>query len=279
MTEETDELDSDAVTGREMRLSVTTHGDVTADPPLVLLHAFPLDASMWDGVLPGLRGAGPVLTVDLPGFGGSPVPDGEPSIDVVADAVVGVLDAGGHDRAVLVGCSMGGYVALALARRHPERVAGLALVDTKAEADGEEARTNRERIARAVTGDAGTRALLPMVDSLLGPVTRADRPDLVEAVRGAMLRARQPAVAWAQRAMAARADSTDLLPGIVVPAAVVVGEDDAVTGPDLARAMAAALPDAVLTVVPRAGHLSPVERPDVVAAALVTLALRVRPRG
>ncbi|MFN0284331.1 MAG: alpha/beta fold hydrolase [Kineosporiaceae bacterium] len=265
------------MTGREMRLSVTTHGDVTADPPLVLLHAFPLDASMWDGVLPGLRGAGLVLTVDLPGFGGSPVPDGEPSIDVVADAVVGVLDAGGHDRAVLVGCSMGGYVALALARRHPERVAGLALVDTKAEADGEEARTNRERIARAVTGDAGTRALLPMVDSLLGPVTRADRPDLVEAVRGTMLRARQPAVAWAQRAMAARADSTDLLPGIVVPAAVVVGEDDAVTGPDLARAMAAALPDAVLTVVPRAGHLSPVERPDVVAAALVTLALRVRP--
>jgi pimeloyl-ACP methyl ester carboxylesterase len=277
VTEGTDELDSDAVTGREMRLSVTTHGDVTADPPLVLLHAFPLDASMWDGVLPGLRGAGLVLTVDLPGFGGSPVPDGEPSIDVVADAVVGVLDAGGHDRAVLVGCSMGGYVALALARRHPERVAGLALVDTKAEADGEEARTNRERIAGAVTGDAGTRALLPMVDSLLGPVTRADRPDLVEAVRGTMLRARQPAVAWAQRAMAARADSTDLLPGIVVPAAVVVGEDDAVTGPDLARAMAAALPDAVLTVVPRAGHLSPVERPDVVAAALVTLALRVRP--
>ncbi len=277
MTEGTDELDSDAVTGREMRLSVTTHGDVTADPPLVLLHAFPLDASMWDGVLPGLRGAGLVLTVDLPGFGGSPVPDGEPSIDVVADAVVGVLDAGGHDRAVLVGCSMGGYVALALARRHPERVAGLALVDTTAEADGEEARTNRERIAGAVTGDAGTRALLPMVDSLLGPVTRADRPDLVEAVRGTMLRARQPAVAWAQRAMAARADSTDLLPGIVVPAAVVVGEDDAVTGPDLARAMAAALPDAVLTVVPRAGHLSPVERPDVVAAALVTLALRVRP--
>jgi pimeloyl-ACP methyl ester carboxylesterase len=264
--------------GDPVRLSATAHGDGTGDPPLVLLHAFPLDASMWDGVLPGLRGLGRVLTVDLPGFGGSPLPAvGAPSLDVAADGVLAVLDAGGHERAVLAGCSMGGYVALALAGRHPERVAGLALVDTKAEADGGPARDNRERIARTVAGDTGTRAVLPMLDTLLGPVTRTDRPDIVAAVRGAMLRCSAEAVAWAQRAMAARADSTDLLPRLRVPAAVVVGEDDAVTGPDLARAMAAALPDAVLTVVPRSGHLSPLERPDAVAAALAALVLRVRP--
>lgn len=260
-----------------VRLAATTHGDATGDPPLVLLHAFPLDASMWAGVLPGLRGMGRVLSVDLPGFGGSALPAAAPSLDVVADAVLAVLDDAGHDRAVLAGCSMGGYVALALARRHPQRVVGLALVDTKAEADGDEARDNRERVARAVTADAGTRVLLPMLDTLLGPATRADRPDVVETVRGAVLRARPEAVAWAQRAMAARADATDLLPGLGVPAAVVVGEDDALTGPDLAREMAAALPDAVLTVIPRAGHLAPLERPDAVAAALAALVLRVRP--
>jgi pimeloyl-ACP methyl ester carboxylesterase len=259
-----------------VQVRVEAHGGATGDPPLVLLHAFPLDASMWDGVLPGLRGLGQVLTVDLPGFGAAPVPVAEPSLDAVADAVVAALDGLGHARATVAGCSMGGYVALGVARRHPGRVAGLGLVDTKAEADPDEARANRERIALAVLGEAGTRALLPMLDTLLGPTSHAGRPDVVEAV-GALVRGADPAaVAWAQRAMAARPDSTGALPGLTVPAAVVVGEEDGVTGPDQARAMAAALPDAVLTVVPGAGHLSPVERPDAVAATLAGLLVRVR---
>jgi len=261
----------------DVRLAVRTHGASTADPSLVLLHAFPLDASMWDGVLPALRGVGQVVTVDLPGFGASPLPGAAPSLDVAADGVLAALDDLGRERVVLAGCSMGGYVALAVVRRAPDRVAGLALVDSKAEADGEEARANRERIAQAVTGEAGTRALLPMLETLLGPTTRAERPDVVEGVRRTLLGADPAAVAWSQRAMAARPDSTDLLGRVDVPSAVVVGEDDAVTGPHVARATAAALPDSVLTVVPRCGHLSPVERPDAVAAALTALAVRVRP--
>ncbi len=259
-----------------LQVRTATYGDVTADPPLVLLHAFPLDASMWDGVVQGLRGLGRVVTVDLPGFGAAPLPTAAPSLDAVADAVVAALDALGHPRATFAGCSMGGYVALAVARRHPDRVAGLGLVDTKAEADGDEARANRERIALAVLGEAGTRALLPMLDTLLGATTHAGRPDVVATV-GALVRGADPAaVAWAQRAMAGRPDSTAPLPGLRVPAAVVVGEEDGVTGPDQARAMAAALPDAVLTVLPAAGHLSPVERPEPVAAALAGLLVRVR---
>jgi pimeloyl-ACP methyl ester carboxylesterase len=218
----------------------------------------------------------PSVAVDLPGLGESPLPDGAPDLATAAGGVLAVLDELGIDRAVVAGVSMGGYVALALLRDNARRVAGLALVDTKSEADGDEARANRERIATAVEGEAGTRALSPMLDGLLGATTRAVRPDVVERVRAGLLAARPAGVAWSQRAMAARPATTGLLPGVRVPAAVIVGGEDGLTPPVAAHAMAQALPDAVLTVLPRAGHLSPLEDPDGVAAALLALVLRVR---
>ena len=91
------------MTAATITVHVDVHGEPTADPPLVLLHAFPLDSSMWRPVLPALRGVAQVLTVDLPGFGASPAPQGEPSLDAVADAVLVAAAARGHDRVVLAG--------------------------------------------------------------------------------------------------------------------------------------------------------------------------------
>jgi pimeloyl-ACP methyl ester carboxylesterase len=257
--------------------------DVSGPPgpglPLVLLHAFPLERSMWEPVAGRLAAAGvTAVRPDLPGLGDSPLPgDGPPDLAVSADAVAGLLDRLGVARAVVAGVSMGGYVVLSLARRHAGRLAGVAFVDTKAEADAEPARANRERIAAAVEGEAGTRALAPMVDGLLGATSHAERPALVRRVSDGLRSARPEGVAWSQRAMAARPDATGELAGLAVPAAVVVGEEDGLTPPPAARALAAGLPDAVLTVVPRAGHLSPLEAPDAVAAALLALLLRTRP--
>lgn len=246
--------------------------------PLVLLHAFPLSRAMWAPVVPLLTGISRVILVDLPGLGGSPLPDsGDPSLEVSADAVVAVLDRFDVARAVLAGVSMGGYVALALARRHPGRVAGLALIDTRAEADAEPARVNRFRMAEAVLGEAGTRALAPLLDTLLGLTTRTRRPALVETVRGWLDQAPPSGVAWSQRAMAARPDSTSVLAGLTVPAAVLVGEEDELSPVPVAQAMTASLPDGVLTVIPAAGHLTPLEAPQQVAAALTGLMLRTRP--
>jgi len=246
--------------------------------PLVLLHAFPLDRAMWHeaaGLLAPAVPSTPLLLVDLPGLGESPVPDGVPDLAISADAVAAVLDAAGARRAVLAGVSMGGYVAMAFARRHGERLAGLALIDTKATADGEEARANRERVAQAVTGEAGTTVLLPMLEALLGQTTRATLPDVVARVRQAVLAARPEGVAWSQRAMATRPDSLELLGTLRVPAVVVVGEEDTLSPPADARAMADALPDAVLTVVPAAGHLAALEAAPSVAAALAALIQRI----
>lgn len=259
-------------------LSVQLPETAATGVPLVLLHAFPLDSAMWAQVVPELSGVARVLLVDLPGLGGSPLPDGgAPSLDVSADAVAGVLDRLGLPRAVVAGVSMGGYVAMALARRHPDRVAGLALIDTKAEADADEARANRLRMADAVEGEAGNRALVPMLDTLLGSTTHARRPAVVDTVRAWLARAPRDGVAWSQRAMAARPDSTVVLAGLDVPATVVVGAEDGLTPLAAARVMVDTLPDAVLTVVPAAGHLSPLEAPREVGRALTGLVVRTRP--
>jgi pimeloyl-ACP methyl ester carboxylesterase len=257
--------------------------DADADAvPLVLLHAFPLDRSMWREVAALLATSAPttpLILLDLPGLGRSPVPDGVPDLAVSADGVAGVLDAAGVDRAVLAGVSMGGYVAMAFARRHLDRLAGLALIDTKASADGEAARANRERVAQAVLGEAGASVLEPMLEGLLGATTRASRPDVVARVREAVLAARPDGVAWSQRAMASRPDSQEVLRALRIPVAVVVGEEDTLSPlPDaegMAAAMADAMPGAALTVVPGAGHLAVLEDPPPVAAALTTLLSRL----
>ncbi|MFJ1704226.1 alpha/beta fold hydrolase [Kitasatospora sp. NPDC088346] len=247
--------------------------------PLVLLHAFPFSARMWSAQVERLAGpAGELARVFAPdqrGFGSAPLGDDEPSLDAVADDVARLLDTAGVDRAVVGGLSMGGYVAMAFARRHPDRLCGLLLADTKAGPDAEPARTNRERIAAAVLARDSVRLLVDerMAENLLGP---AAGPDLVEDVRGMIAEASPRAVAWAQRAMAARGDSLEVLAGLSVPAAVIVGEADSVTPLAEARMLAEAMADAELTVIPAVGHLSSLEAPETFAAAVRALLRRIR---
>lgn len=237
---------------------------------LVLLHAFPLSQAMWAEQRTALADVARVITPDLRGFGASPDAgsDGaEPSVDAVADDVAALLDRLGVDRVVLGGLSMGGYVVMSFLRRHAERVRGIALLDTKAAIDAPEARDNRLRMAEAV-GDSGTRVLRPMLDTLLGRTTHAERPAVVAQVTRWLDEARPEGVAWAQRAMAARPDSYETLRGADVPALVVVGDEDQPSPPDEARAMVEALPRGQLMVVNGSGHLSSVERPDAVSEGL-----------
>lgn len=239
------------------------------EPPVVLLHAFPLSAAMWAAQRDALAGSYTVLTPDQRGFGGRPLGDDVPSLDVVADDVAALLDAAGLDRVVLGGLSMGGYVAMAFLHRFADRVAALVLADTKATADPAPARENRERIARTVLAERSPRVLVDEVlPGLVGETTASSRPDVLGRVRALIEAAEPEAVAWAQRAMAAREDSFDTLRASNVPALVIVGEEDRLTTVDDARAMADALPNARLLTVARAGHLTAMEDPAEFTAIL-----------
>jgi pimeloyl-ACP methyl ester carboxylesterase len=241
-------------------LHVTTAGE---GRPLVLLHAFPLSSVMWQEQLDGLVGAARVIAPDLRGFGASPMGAGEPSLDLMADDVAVVLDRYDVDSAVVGGLSMGGYVAMALLRRHPDRIAGLVLADTKAGADPDPAREKRHRIADRLERERSPDALVDEVlPALTGATTSRERPDVPTRVRAMLEEVDPAAAAWAQRAMAARPDSHADLRAAQVPALVVWGDEDELSTRDDSEAMAAALPQGRLAVLEGAGHLSAIETPE-----------------
>ena len=239
--------------------------------PVILLHAFPLNCALWADQAAALRAGGyDVRTPDFPGFGASPVAETQPDLDVFAGAVLGAADAAGFERFALAGLSMGGYTAMAVLRRAPERVAALILADTRATADSEEAAANRRRIADELEAglDLATfaRAMIP---TLVGQTTLADRVDVVETVRG-WIEANDPrGIAWAQRAMAARPDSVATLRAYDGPALIVWGEEDTLTGRTDQDLMLDALDDVELAMIPNAGHLTAIEAPDAVTGVLL----------
>lgn len=241
---------------------------------LVLLHAFPLDASMYVDVADGFDGD--MLTPHLPGFGGTEVSASEPSMNVYADFVAREIDAAGLDRVVIGGTSMGGYAAMAFCRRHGTRVAGLALIDTKATADPAAAAEGRRAMAQAMVDGQTTEPLMTNVfPKLLGVTTMSERSDIAEQVRSWVSHSDPAAAAWAQRAMAVRPDSLETLAGLSVPSLVVVGAEDVLSPPTDAAAMASALHGAVVVEIAGVGHLTPVEAPRHVADALTDLMTRV----
>ncbi|XRQ05078.1 alpha/beta fold hydrolase [Actinomadura welshii] len=247
--------------------------DVGSGTPLVLLHAFPLSSAMWLGQREGLAGRFRVITPDLRGFGGSVLGDDEPSIDAMADDVAGVFRRHGVQRAVVGGLSMGGYVAMALCRRHPGLVLGLVLAATRAAADAEPVRAARLRQAGRLETDGTADVLVEEVlPGLVGPTTMSRRALVYGRVRGLVQSAPPHAAAWAQRAMAGRADAFDTLRGLRAPALVMVGDEDALATEAEARAMSDALPNAELLVIPRAGHLCAVEQPDLFNQAVAEFA-------
>ena len=230
---------------------------------LVLIHAFPLSGAMWGHEVRALRDAAdPIVAPSLPGFGGTAVPRGDASMDDYADSVIAAMDAAKVDRAAVAGLSMGGYVAFALWRRHPDRVERLFLADTRAEADTEDARDKRLRLA-ALIREHGIEALLKTPP----PWLRKGSPHWDPLLK--MIRGQTPdGVAQGSIAMANRPDSRPDLPTIDVPTAVVVGEEDEITPLAMSKVISDAIPGATLSIIPGAGHLSNLEAPTAFEAAL-----------
>lgn len=240
---------------------------------VLFLHAFPLSADQW---LPQLLSAPPrkrYIAPDLRGFRGMGQagedfgPEAQSMDDYAADVaeLLAHLDVGA---ATVVGLSMGGYVAFALARRAPGRLARLVLANTRATADSDDARAGRDRAIALVERNGPIGLGLEMVPKLLGESTRRDQPDLGDAVQR-LIEANTPdAIVAALRAMKTRPDSTDLLAAMPCPVTVVAGAEDAIVPLGETRALHDAIPGAELVVLARAGHLSNLEDPRGFNAAI-----------
>ena len=252
------------------------YGEAGAGLPVVLLHAFPLDHIQWQPQLAALAAAGcRVLTPDLPGFGWSS-PIRPMCIDDMGDWVVEFLSAVGvPGKAVVGGLSMGGYVALSIARRHPERVAGLILADTKAGPDDAADKAGRTAAIAAVTAEGTAGFIAALLLKVLGDATRHGNPKLMAHVRATMLLQQPAAVVAALAAMRDRLDATPGLADIRVPTLVLVGDADAVTPRPTADQLAAGISGSRLVTLPNAGHLSNIENPAAFNAAVVEFVRRL----
>ncbi len=251
----------------DVRLACVDRGH---GPPLLLIHGFPLDHRMWNAQIEALAGRCRVLAPDLRGFGASQVTPGTVSMEQMADDLAGLLEALKIDVPVVVcGLSMGGYVAWQFWCKYAERVQGLVLCDTRAAADTPEVAAGRLESAERVIREGPSVLVEGMIPKLLAPQTIAGKPQLADTLAEMIRRADPQGVAAALRGMAARPDFRGRLGQIACPTLVVVGRHDAISTVEEMTAIAAAIPAARLVEVPDAGHMSPLENPGAVNAAVL----------
>ncbi len=230
--------------------------------PLLLIHGYPLDRTLWLAQRDALADVARVIIPDLRGFGESQLVSGPVTVDTYAEDLNELLDTLQVQNAIIGGMSMGGYIAFAFYRKYPERVRGMILVDTRAQPDTAEGRKGREEsiaLARAEGAEAIADRMLP---KMLTSETLATRPEVGNGLRDLMARQRVQAIVNALEALRDRPDSTPTLAKISVPTLIVVGAEDTLTPPKDSETMRSAIQGAQLAVIPQAAHASNYEQPE-----------------
>ena len=237
--------------------------------PVVFVHGFPFSHAMWTPQLEAVAQKHRAIAYDLRGHGASPVGDGQYTIEGHVDDLIGLLDALKIERAVVVGLSMGGYIALRAIERNPERFLGLVLADTRSGADTNEGRIKRAAGVVNVKKNGSAAFADGFVPAVFAPASLEQMPDAVEQIRGIIAATTPLSLAGTLIAMAARTDTTESLASIKVPTLILVGEHDKVTPPTDSEAMSDRIPGAEFHRVPEAGHLSSLENPGFFNAKLL----------
>jgi len=238
--------------------------------PIVLIHGFPFDRRIWREQMEGVGTVGRVIAPDLPGFGESAeFPRGfEPRIEDYAEAVADLARDLGLSQMVLVGHSMGGYVAMAFARRYAEMLSGLVLVATRMGADRKAARQNRMALAEDVRGRGALAVVVSMLSKLFAAGTVGRDPGLADRLREIMLDQSSEGIIAALHAMASRPNSGDVLRTLQIPSLVIAGAQDSIIKAGTTRSLAKTLQSSAFVSVPGAGHMPMMESPDMFNEAL-----------
>ena len=241
-----------------------------AGTPVVLVHGFPLDHTMWAGQTDGvLAERCRVIAPDLRGFGRSPVQGDKVTMEQFADDLASLLDAMGiSEPVVLCGLSMGGYITFQFWRKYAARLQGLILCDTRAGADSPEVAAGRLAMADRLQHEPPTLLAETMTQKLFAESTYTRHPEVVEGVRRVMTSTNPHGIAAAARGMAERPDMTASLGQIDCPTLVLVGEQDVVSPPGMMQEMAEAIRGSAFVTISAAGHMAPLENPAEVNAAI-----------
>lgn len=252
----------------------TTHGtafeydDVGNGIPLLMIHGFPLDRTLWRTQIEGLQSVARVIAPDLRGFGRSDDAPETMTMDNYAADLKTLLDSLNLQRIVLCGLSMGGYIALAFLAKYPGSVRGLILANTRAVPDSDQAREGRYAMVKQAF-DEGVRSIAEaLLPKILTEATIAKRTSLTTFIRSMMAGQRAEGVAAALRGMAERPDRTPMLGAINIPTLIITGEADSIIPVSESQAMNEAIPGSKLVIIPETAHLSNVEAPEAFNAAV-----------
>jgi len=230
--------------------------------PIVFLHAFPLNRTMWAMQEKALSSQFRIITIDLRGHGESDAPLWRYTLEQSADDVNALLDHLSIQQAIFAGLSMGGYILFAFYRKYADRIKGLILADTRAQPDTTEGKDGRFQMAQTTYKKGPSAIVDTMLSKLLSPATIQARPELVQQVRAMIENSQVSGIAGDLMAMAERPDSIPLLKQITCPTQIIVGELDQATPPSDARLMVDQIPSARLAVIPNAAHLANMEQPE-----------------
>jgi len=237
--------------------------DAGAGHPILFVHGFPLDHTMWALQLRYFSESYRVIAPDLRGFGKSSGAQQTVTMEQFADDLAALLDALEIDEPVtFCGLSMGGYIGWQFVDRHPQKVARLILCDTRAAGDAAEIRENRLALADRVVEEGPDFVVDGMLEKLFAETTRVSRPELIDQTRMVITKTNPQAIAGASRGMAERPDMTHSLREIHLPTQVICGTEDILTKPDEMQIIADQIPKARMALIPGAGHMSPLEKPD-----------------
>ncbi|MEC4672664.1 MAG: alpha/beta fold hydrolase, partial [Nitrospirota bacterium] len=251
------------INGIDLAYSDEGHG-----PPVIFLHAFPLNRTMWTPQVEALQSYYRVITIDLRGHGKSDAPMWRYSLEQFADDVIGLLQHLSITQATFVGLSMGGYILFAVYGKYAKYVQALVFADTRAQGDTPEGKAARFSMAQIAYKRGVTAIADLMLSKLLSPAALSTKADLINQLRAMITGNQVSGIIGDLMAMEERSDSTDLLQKITCPTLVLAGEDDVASPPAEVRFIADHITGAEFACIPQAGHMSNMENPEAFNAAL-----------